>query len=217
MSLARHWRGLSARFDRLALRAPAAAADEAALLHRHASTAQQLHDWCHVGAGPGHRPAWQPGARTVVARRLAVAALRGPDATALVAWCDAFARDLDGGTRLDALDGRGAALLRLRCKLREAMWWRQRERGDPWDAGWAVDTPPALRQLKAGFAPRRATLILADAAAAGLLRPALATLVQRADNFDHPVRWLWVGGASDLPEQNGIAVTRLLLAAGVAA
>jgi hypothetical protein len=209
MSLTRHLGSLSARFDRLALRPPAARPDEAALAARWPDVAAQLLAWCHQGAGPGNAAPWAPGARPRVLQRLALATLHGPDATITIAWADAQARRLDASTTLEALPGRAAGIaLRLRVKANDAMWWRTRQPGDPWDAGWAVDTPPALRHLKAGFAPRRATLMLADSEAAAALRPVLAALWQRQDGLHHPVRWLWVGGPGELPAQLGLAMAR---------
>ena len=168
--------------------------------------------WCWQGAGPGHSAPWQPGARPKVVQRLAVAALRGPDAAATTAWANAFARQIDGSTRLDALPGAPARLaLRLGVKAVDAMWWRARQPDDPWDAGWAINTPPALRHWKARFMPRRATLVLADRAEAAALQPCLAALVLRSDDLRHPVRWLWVGGADDIAPLLGLAVARFRL------
>ena len=171
-----------------------------------------LQAWCWQGAGPGHSAPWQPGARPKVAQRLAVAALRGPDAAATTAWANAFARQIDGSTRLNALPGAPARLaLRLGVKAVDAMWWRARQPDDPWDAGWAINTPPALRHWKARFMPRRATLVLADRAEAAALQPCLAALVLRSDDLRHPVRWLWVGGADDIAPVLGLVVARFAL------
>jgi hypothetical protein len=111
------------------------------------------------------------------------------------------------------LPGRAAGLaFRLGVKLHDAMWWRPRQPDDPWDAGWVIDTPPALDRLATGFLPRRATLVLADAQAAGRLRPALAAMAQRQAEFRHPVRWLWVGGEAGLPASDDLPMTRFDLA-----
>lgn len=147
-----------------------------------------------------------------MAQRLAVAALRGPDAAATIAWANAFARQIDGSARLDALPGTPARLaLRLGVKAHDAMWWRARQSDDPWDAGWAINTPPALRHWKARFMPRRATLILADRAETTALQPCLAALMLRSDDLRHPVRWLWVGGEDDIAPVLGLAVARFAL------
>ena len=221
MSLSGHIAGLRARFDRLALRPPSAAADTGTLKAGQAAqtarTAEPtisgpLQAWCWQGSGPGNSAWWQPGVRPAVVQRLAVAALRGPDAAATTAWANAFARQIDGSTRLDALPSAVARLaLRLVEKGIDAMWWRARQSDDPWDAGWAINTPPALRHWRAGFMPRRATLILADRTEATALEPCLAALVLRSDDLRHPVRWLWVGGEDDLAPVLGLAVVRFKL------
>ena len=69
-----------------------------------------------------------------------------------------------------------------------------------------------LDRLRTLWAPRRATLLLADAGALEILRPCLTVLAERSASFRHPVRWLWVGGEIDLPAQNGLAVQRFSLA-----
>ncbi len=217
MSLGSHLVSLCARFDLLALQPPApgtSAADDALAQQQPAWAALQA--WCQQGAGPGCSRWSQPGAQPAVARRLAVAALRGPDDTTVHAWADAWARQLDGSVALAALRGgtRGPAALamRLRVKVRDAMWWRPRRPGDPWDAGWAIDTPPARARWPTSFLPRRATLILADRREAGALHLPLAALAARSAEFRHPVRWLWVGGDDDIAAAPGLAVARFALA-----
>lgn len=211
MSLDQHWQGLKARFDRLALRPPADA--PAALLARHAATHARLMAWCHLGAGPGNSRVMSLGGRPQVDLRLAVGALRGSDDEAHTdAFANALAQDIDGSHRLAALPGRLAGLKwRLQIKANDARWWRERQPSDPWDAGWAVNTPPSMRQWKTRFMPRRATLILGDWREERDLRVVLASLVQRADDFRHPVRWLWVGGPQDLAAQPGVATQRFTL------
>lgn len=211
-----HLQGLRARFDTLALQAPTAAADEAARLAAQAAHVERLLAWCHRDAGPGRASLGQPGARPAVDLRLAVGALRSAgerDPDALTAWANAFARQIDGGTRLDALPGRAAGLaFRLGVKLHDAMGWRPRQPTDPWDAGWVITTPAALGRLQTLWTPRRATLLLADAGALDTLRPCLAVLAQRSAGLRHPVRWLWVGGENDPPAQDGLPVQRFSLA-----
>ena len=234
MSLAAHLQGLRQRFDGLALRPPADADADAdvggdagladiAGAGAHAATPAQcaspalaaLHVWCWHGAGPGTSPAWRPGALPRVANRLAVAVLRGAPgapAAATIAWADHVARQLDGSTRLAALPSRAAGLaFRLGVKLHDAMWWRPRQPADPWDAGWAIDTAPALQHLASAFQPRRATLILADARRYAPLSAGLAGLAQRQAGLRHPVRWLWVGGEADLPALPGLAMAEFAL------
>lgn len=213
MSLRQHLTSLGARFDGLALQAPAAGAAETALQRQAAAPWTALQAWCWLGAGPGNSIWWQPGARPAVGTRLAVAALQGPDAAATTAWAEAFACQLDGSTRLAAKPGRAAGLaLRLGVKARDAMWWRARQPCDPWDAGWALHSPPALRHWRDHFVPRRATLILADGHQAHTLQGCLATLLMRCDEWRHPVRWLWVGGDGDMAPIAGLPMARFGLA-----
>lgn len=214
MSAATHWQGLRQRFDGLALRPPAAATatDETALAQRDAATRAALLAWCWQGAGPGGAPFWRPGGQPAVAERLRVASLQGRDVTTTSAWADQVARQLDGSLHLAALPSRAAGLAyRLGVKWHDAMWWRHRQADDPWDAGWALATPAALQQLQTGFQPRRATLVLADTGAAERLQPCLGALRQRQHGFRHPVRWLWVGGQTDLPAPQGLPVTWFVL------
>jgi hypothetical protein len=215
MSLALYAQGLRARFDLAALRPPAAAVDEAGQQARDPAAWAALQAWCRAGAGPGGSAWSQPGGRPAVTRRLAVAVLQTPGdgacGASTLAFANALARGLDGSLRLAALSGPGAGLrLRLGVKARDAMWWRARRPDDPWDAGWALDTPAAQQQWHAGFAPRRATLILADGRAAASLQPVLAALAARSAEFRHPVRWLWVGGV-DAPSAPGLALARVVL------
>jgi hypothetical protein len=196
---------------------PKRSAHDAAMSRRDADTRAALLAWCGQSAGPGGAPFWQPGARPRVDLRLAVGTLQaaahattrdgpaGPDAghhppvAAACAWVDHIACQLDGSLHLQALPGRAAGLaFRLGVKLHDAMWWRHRSAGDPWDAGWALTTTTALQHLHTAFWPRRATLVLADAQSPAPLVAALAALQQRQADFRHPVRWLWVGAEADL-------------------
>lgn len=205
MSVVDYLAGLRAGFDSLALRPPAPADSEQARLRTQAQATQALTAWCLQGTRPRLR------------QRLLVGALRGAtgaDIQAPMAWADAFARQIDGGIRLDAMPTRAQGLAwRLRTKLNDARVWRARQPDDPWDAGWARSNPAALRRLQAGWMPRRATLVLADAADHQALRLALTALWQRHARFRHPVRWLWVGAAADLPGVPGPLVARFSLAA----
>ena len=241
MSLGAHLRGLGQRFDSVALRPPAdaagmagasgtaetadaadaadatatATADAAAPAQRASATRAALQAWCWCGAGPGNVPVWQPGAQPRVAERLRVAALRGAagqSPAATIARAESFARQLDGSTHLAALPGRAAGLaFRLGVKLHDAMWWRPRQPDDPWDAGWVIDTAPALQHLQNNFQPRRATLMLADGRRFEPLRAGLAGRAQRQAGLRHPVRWLWVGGEAELPALHGLAVAEFTL------
>lgn len=191
--------GLQAPYDTQALRPPQVAEDETARLQMHANTVRVLLQWCHHGALP----------RTVAP--LTVAALRGTVGTqqqALLAWGDAFGREIDGGIRLDAMGSRGAGLKwRLQAKLNDSRPWRDRHPDDPWDCGWASSAPPMLTALRHHWMPRRPTLVLADATDHVALRLALAALWQRRGQMRHPVRWIWVGGGTELPAAPGQSVT----------
>lgn len=236
-----HWQGLRQRFDAVALRPPAASAGDAALADRDAATRAALLAWCSQGAGPGGTPFWRPGGLPRVTQRLSIGALylapetdtgplpinadnghghgQAPAGThggtapaALTAWIDHVARQLDGSLHLEALPGRAAGLAyRLGVKWHDALWWRQRQADDPWDAGWALDTPVARQRLQIGFQPRRATLILADTAAAERLQPGLAALWQRQHGFRHAVRWLWVNGHVNPTAPAGMTATHFKL------
>jgi len=135
------------------------------------------------------------------------AGLQGPDEQALQGLADALARHLDGSDLLAAQPHRAAAIaLRLRVKWHDAVWWRRRQPQDPWDAGWALATAAGLARLQDGFAPRRATLILADGRQADTLNAALQALAARCGGLHQPVRWLWVGGEGALPPAPGQAL-----------
>jgi hypothetical protein len=199
-----HWQGLRQRFDTLALRppdtSPVASPNDPALARRDLACRAALLAWCRQDAGPGGTLFWRPGALPRVGLRLAVAALRGAGHGSTVAWVEQLAQQLDGSLHLAALPGRSAGLAyRLGVKRHDAMWWRQRQAHDPWDAGWALSTPAALQQLQTAFWPRRATLLLADLQAVDRLAPCLAALGRRQAGFRHPVRWLWVAGMAEWP------------------
>lgn len=182
MAASRLLAALTARFDTEALRPPALPPEpDAAIARWLASPAwAQMLAFC----APQRTP------------RLSVATLAGEQAPHCA---EAFACLLDGSARLAGL-GRAAGLAwRLQVKLADALPWRGLRDGDPWDAGWARSAPGSLRHLRAGFLPRRATLVLADAAERTGLTLPLATLVQRADGFAHPVRWLWVDAGAEGP------------------
>lgn len=176
---------LASRFDLRALAPPAAATPEAeaAQFTRDPETWQALMHWCR-----------QPATQALPAARLRSEG----DAAALRAWADALARQLDGGTALDALPGGWPKLaLRLRVK------WQDLRAAVPtvWDAGWLRSEPQALDHLARRWRPRRPTLLLADAADAAQaqrLRPVQLALAERLQRSPppqalRPVRWLWLG------------------------
>lgn len=193
---------LTARFDSLALRPPGASATEARLQADRPAPWQALADWCGAGDAGAGTPA----------RPWAVAQLDGADAAARQRWLDAFARQLDGSSRLDAMPGRAPGLAwRLQTKLLDTLAWRARRFNDPWDAGWALSTPAALDRWARQFVPRRPTLVLADMADHPALQAGLAALTARSAGWAHPVRWLWVGQRPPGAAPMGAALPRFRL------
>lgn len=154
-----------------------------------------------IAEGVAARPALAPAtwaalqAWCFTGERLALATLQGPPAER-AGLVEAFSRQLDGSDQLAAAGGALAGLLlRLRVKGEDAMWWRARQPSDPWDAGYLIGEPQALR----AFRPRRATLMVAeehglDEAA---LRQAVQILATNSAAFHHPVRLLVPGRSID--------------------
>lgn len=184
---------LAARFDRRALRPPAAATPEAeaAQFTRDPETWQALMRWCRDPA---------PEALPAALLQPANGGEHDPDA-ALRAWADALARQLDGGTALDALPGGWPKLaLRLRVKWQDLRADQRDALPTVWDAGWLRSEPQALHHLAAHWWPRRPTLLLAEAAQAPQLWPVQRALglrlAQAAQSQTvRPVRWLWLGAS----------------------
>ena len=151
---------------------------------------KRLHAWCHAGAGTGRSPFWRPWVKPDVTQRFSVAVLTGPSGAGKSRLAAALGRELDGSLPLEACTSRFEALrLRLRVKRDNCRWWRPRQDTDPWDSGDLVQDP-ATRARLASFAPRRATLIVADALRPDALRVAIETLNARRAAFHHPVRLL---------------------------
>lgn len=199
---AAHWAGWRARFDGLALRAPAQAQpDDPAVPSKLWGSLQR---WADEGAGPGGAPFWRPGAATAVPNRFALARWQGRDIVV-----EAWARQLDGSTALLAMGAGAQRRLRLGLKWREAGWWRQRSPGDPWDAGHLIDSAEAATQLQHHFLPRRPTLLIAGEMNPERLASSIDALQQRADTFRHPVRLLCLS-AAPLPPRLSRNLTRLL-------
>jgi hypothetical protein len=99
---------------------------------------------------------------------------------------------LDGSWAMTDAAGASARLaIRGRALWADMAWWRALQPTDAWDAGIAA-VPKALE----GFVPRRATLIVIDAATlddAGLR--VLANLEQRAWGWPRAVRVVVAGGS----------------------
>lgn len=206
MSATQALANLRARFDTVALQAPAAAprATEQALRQRDPATWAQLLDWCHTPDARSTQAPWHGRASNDFAVAQLLAADDANVSDHLRPWAQALARHIDGSVALEALPGRLPGLAwRARIKLNDAMWWRPRQASDPWDAGWASTSPPAERQLQNRFLPRRATLILAQAADSDGLRLALASLAQRGAELQHTLRWLWVGALPEAARPHG--------------
>lgn len=191
-------RALVARYDGEVMRVepPAAVAQATGpLSDAQQATWRQLQAWCFAGAGDGRSPFWRPGALPRVEQRFAVATLAGGPEADLQQLVEAFSRHLDGSDQLAAAGGALAGLLlRLRVKCNDAFWWRARQASDPWDCGYLLGEPAALRR----FQPRRATLMVADDSLpdAALLE-ALHILQTRSVGFRHPVRLLVLDRGGD--------------------
>jgi hypothetical protein len=171
------------RFDSARLQPLALPADGL----RHCAATARLLAACRLGAGPATRPPfmpWEPAriewpfgvlhvANAAVARRAALL--------------------LDGSWAMADATGAAARLgIRGRALWADAAWWRPLQATDAWDAGQAL-RPAAL----VGFVPRRATLIVVDAAAldeAGVR--VLAQLEQAAWGWPRAVRVVVTGGVT---------------------
>ena len=189
--------GLVARFDSVLLRPPAIV--DAATLTASSNTCKQLRDWCFDGAGTGAAPLLLPNAIPAMDQPLSIAVwAMAPQhkQAAQQTQLNAFMGQLDGTGLLLACNGPWAGrLLRLRIKLREALWWRSRREDDPWDCGFLNNDEAALAQLRR-FLPRRATLIVVQDVQQPLLQDSLYVLRERQTLFNQPVRLLVVGACS---------------------
>ena len=160
---------------------------------------QRLQAWCYVGAGTGRSPFWRPGVMPDVPQRFSIAVLTGDDGIGKSHLAAALSRELDGTLQLEACTSRVSALrLRLRVKYNNGRWWRSRQASDPWDSGYLVDGPLAGARL-ALFAPRRATLIVADEWPPQSLMAAIEALNVRRSDFPHPVRLLIISTVLPAP------------------
>ncbi|MFM2448289.1 MAG: hypothetical protein RIS44_739 [Pseudomonadota bacterium] len=191
---------LVARFDSVMLRPPATV--DAATLRASSNTCKQLRDWCFDGIGTGAAPMWLPNAIPAMDQPLSIAVWEmapQPEQAAQQTQLNAFMSEIDGTGLLLACNGPWAGRwLRLRIKLREALWWRTRQKDDPWDCGFLNTHADAIDQLRL-FLPRRATLIVVQNLPIDLLRNVLASLQERQAVFSHPVRVLLLDPAQ-IPE-----------------
>ena len=156
---------------------------------RHCEVTARLLAACRLGAGPATRPLALPWVAPRIEWPFGVLHV----ADAAVARRAALL--LDGSWAMADAGGAGARLaIRLRAQWADRAWWRPLQPADAWDAGVAP-RPAAL----AGFVPRRATLIVVDAATldeAGVR--ALGQLEQQAWGWPRAVRVV-VAGAPTPP------------------
>ena len=163
---------------------------------------QRLHAWCYAGAGTGRSPFWRPWVMPDVPQRFSIAVLTGDNGVGKSRLAEALSRELDGTLQLEACTSRFSALrLRLRVKYDNCRWWRSRQESDPWDSGYLLQGPIAQARL-ALFAPRRATLIVADEWPPQSLTAAIDALNARRSDFRHPVRLLIINAV--LPDSLGL-------------
>jgi hypothetical protein len=185
---------LVTRFDSVLLRPPTSV--DLATLTTSSNTCKQLRDWCFEGAGTGAAPLLLPNAIPAMDQPLSIAVwemVPQPEQASQQTRLNAFMGQLDGTGLLLTCSGPWAKRwLRLRIKLREALWWRPRQAADPWDCGFLKTDEAALTQLPR-FLPRRATLIVAQDLPDQILRDCLTALRDRQTIFSHPVRLLVMG------------------------
>ncbi len=173
-----------ARFDSARLQPVPLPADG----RRHCEATARLLAACRLGAGPATRPLAMPWAGARIEWPFGVLHV----ADAAVARRAALL--LDGSWAMaDAAGAAGRLAIRGRALWADVAWWRPLQTLDAWDAGEALQ-PAALQ----GFVPRRATLIVVDAARldeAGA--QALGRLEQQAWAWAWPraVRVVVAGGA----------------------
>lgn len=152
---------------------------------RHCEATARLLSACRLGAGPATRPAWMPWAPARI--EWPFGALHVADAAVARRACLL----LDGSWAMaDAAGAAGQLALRARALMADLAWWRPLQPADAWDAGICAQ-PSALQ----GFVPRRATLIVIDAATlddAGAR--VLGQLEQQAWNWPRAVRVVMAGG-----------------------
>ena len=152
---------------------------------RHCEATARLLAACRLGAGPATRPLAMPWAAARIEWPFGVLHV----ADAAVARRAALL--LDGSWAMADAGGTAARLaLRARALAVDLAWWRPLQPSDAWDAGVAP-RPAAL----AGFVPRRATLIVLDAATldeAGVR--VLGQLEQQAWAWPRAVRVVVAGG-----------------------
>lgn len=192
-----------ARYDLAALRPPAPCSGNP---DPDPATWQHLQRWCQEGSGPGGSPLWAPRALPSVEQRLSVAQLRCDDAGTASRLAAQLMLERDGSLQLLACNTAMSQLaLRLKTRLHDLMWWRQRQPSDPWDSGYVIDTPAGVQALSR-FMPRRATLLVAAHMAPDTLSAVLDDLHSRQARFACPVRVLVLGPMPATPAAQFTAI-----------
>jgi len=158
--------------------------------------------WCQRGAGNGSSPLLLPWVPPEAEERFSVALLTGPKGAGKSCLAEAFARHLDGNEELSKLPSRWARWrLKLRVKVADCAWWRERKPDHPWDCGYLVEDAAAHERLDR-FLPRRPTLFIADELTASSVATCIARLDTRWAEFRYPVRVLVI--AADSPDSLGM-------------
>lgn len=205
---------LVARYDLRLMRPPGKAGAVLTQAEREGSDAlaAALREWCVRGCGTGARALFELWALPQVAQRFAVAECES-SRPGIGSAVECACRELDGSDALDRCTGvSGRMWLRLRVKLLDCVWWRVRQRTDPWDCGYFKADALAWRALS-DFLPRRATLIVATDLDAASIRALLRGMEARAAGFAYPVRVLIVSaldtGSALADAPASVPVTRL--------
>ena len=140
---------------------------------------------CRLGAGPASRPWWQPWQAPRIEWPYGVFHVHSLDVARRACL------QLDRTWILeDAASSAERWRIRLAAQAADRVWWRALGPLDAWDAGIARSVAGL-----AGFAPRRATLIVVDQLGLDAAAHAvLAGLEQRAQTWPRAVRLVVVGG-----------------------
>lgn len=151
-----------------------------------ASLDAALQDWVMEGAGSG---------ATLLPWRLPAAPC--PLACAVIsptqrAAVHAFGYRLAGYHQLDTRSRLGGIAYRIGVQLRPLLWFLPRRKDEPWDDAWLTDVDDTRLAALAGWRPRRPTLIVLDASAAGAVPRVVEALGAgiRSNGGQQPVRLL---------------------------
>lgn len=148
-----------------------------------------LQDWVMEGAGSG---------ATLLPWRFPAAPC--PLACAVVSPTQrnrvhAFGYRLAGYHQLDTRSRLGGIAYRIGVQLRPLLWFLPRRSDEPWDDAWLIDVDDARLAALARWRPRRPTLIVLDAPAAGVVPRVVEALNVRIrrNGGGHPIRLLILG------------------------